>query len=68
MIIIGIQLGDCKLMGLITDKELIISSLVCLVLEPALAIVTIWFLPLASVLKLTIALSFTYPSAGLSVA
>ena len=68
MIIIGIQLGDCKLRGLITEKELIISSLVCLALEPALAIMAIWFLPLASVLKLTIALSFTYPSAVLSVA
>ena len=68
MIIIGIQLGDCKLRGLITVKELIISSLVCLALEPALAIMAIWFLPLASVLKLTIALSFTYPSAVLSVA
>lgn len=68
MIIIGIQLGDCNLRMLITDKDLILSSLVCLVLEPALAVITVWFLPLSNILKLTIALSFTYPSSVLSVA
>lgn len=68
MIIIGIQLGDCNLRALITDKDLILSSLVCLVLEPTLAVITVWFLPLNNILKLTIALSFTYPSSVLSVA
>ena len=68
MIIIGIQLGDCKFRELITDKELIISSLVCLILEPALSILIVYFMPLSKIIKLTIALSFTYPSAVLSVA
>lgn len=68
MIIIGIQLGDCKFRELITDKELIISSLVCLILEPALSILIVYFMPLSKLIKLTIALSFTYPSAVLSVA
>ncbi|ASS37791.1 AEC family transporter [Mogibacterium pumilum] len=68
MIIIGIQLGDCNFRALITDKDLILSSLVCLVLEPTLAVITVWFLPLNNILKLTIALSFTYPSAVLGVA
>lgn len=68
MIIIGIQLGECKFKELITDKELIISSLVCLILEPALSILIVYFMPLSDIIKLTIALSFTYPSAVLSVA
>lgn len=68
MIIIGIQLGDCKLRELFSNAKLIISSVVCLVLIPAIALGLLWFVHINSAIKLTIVLSFTYPSAVLGVA
>lgn len=68
MIIVGIQLGDCKIKELFSNINLIISSFVCLILIPALSLVLLSFVPISSTVKLTIVLSFTYPSAVLGVA
>lgn len=68
MIIVGIQLGDCRFKELFANKELIKTSFVSLILIPAISLAVLWFIPIANIIKMTITLTFIYPTAILPVA
>lgn len=68
MMIVGIQLGECRLREVVADARLLAVSAVKLLLFPALVLLGVFFTPADHVVKLTLVLAAAFPSAVLGVA
>lgn len=68
MILVGVQLGGTDFRGLLSDKDLLITSAVKLILMPAIALLIFTPFPVDPVVKLTSLLAVCFPSAVIGVA
>ncbi|MBQ6457149.1 MAG: AEC family transporter [Mogibacterium sp.] len=68
MILVGIQLGGSDFGSLIRNRDLMITALAKLTLAPALAVLLLMPVPVDPIVKLTIVLSTSFPSAVIGVA
>lgn len=68
MILVGVQLGGTDFRGLLSDKDLLITSAVKLILMPAIALLILTPFPVDPVVKLTSLLAVCFPSAVIGVA
>ena len=68
MILVGVQLGGTDFRRLLSDKALLITSAIKLILAPALALLILTLLPVDPVVKLTSLLAVCFPSAVIGVA
>lgn len=67
MIIVGVQLGESKLGGLILRKDLWVVTIVKLIVYPALIFLVVSLLPISSIAKITLTLSAAFPTAVVTV-
>lgn len=68
MMIVGAQLGTCSVVNVISDRRLLYVSFCKLIIQPGLALLILYFLPIDDSVKLTIVLSFAFPAAVLGAA
>ena len=68
MILVGVQLGGTDFGSLLSDKDLLITSAVKLILMPAIALLILTPFPVDPVVKLTSLLAVCFPSAVIGVA
>ena len=68
MILVGVQLGGTDFKRLLSDKALLITSAIKLVLVPAMALLILTPFPVDPVVKLTALLAVCFPSAVIGVA
>lgn len=68
MILVGVQLGGTDFRRLLSDKDLLITSAVKLILMPAIALLILTPFPVDPVVKLTSLLAVCFPSAVIGVA
>ena len=68
MILVGVQLGGTDFGRLLSDKDLLITSAVKLILMPAIALLILTPFPVDPVVKLTSLLAVCFPSAVIGVA
>ena len=68
MILVGVQLGGTDFGRLLSDKDLLITSAVKLILMPAIALLILIPFPVDPVVKLTSLLAVCFPSAVIGVA
>ena len=68
MILVGVQLGGTVFKRLLSDKDLLITSAVKLVVMPAIALLILTPFPVDPVVKLTSVLAVCFPSAVIGVA
>lgn len=68
MILVGVQLGGTDFKRLLTDKDLLITAAIKLVMMPAIALLVLTPFPVDPVIKLTSLLAVCFPSAVIGVA
>ena len=68
MILVGVQLGGTDFKNLLSDKDLLITSAVKLVVMPAIALLILTPFPVDPVVKLTALFAVCFPSAVIGVA
>jgi predicted permease len=68
MILVGIQLGGSDFKRLLSDKDLLITAAVKLILMPVIALLILTPFPVDPVVKLTSLLAVCFPSAVIGVA
>ncbi|MBQ9075585.1 MAG: AEC family transporter [Mogibacterium sp.] len=68
MILVGVQLGTSKFSRIFSDRDLIITAFIKLVVAPLLVVVLMLPLPVDPVIKLTSVLCTCFPSAAMGVA
>lgn len=68
MILVGVQLGGTDFKRLLSDKDLLITSAVKLIVMPAIALLILTPFPVDPVIKLTSLLAVCFPSAVIGVA
>lgn len=68
MILVGVQLGGTDFGRLLSDRDLLITSAVKLILMPAIALLILTPFPVDPVVKLTSLLAVCFPSAVIGVA
>ena len=68
MILVGVQLGGTDFGRLLSDKDLLITAAVKLILMPAIALLILTPFPVDPVVKLTSLLAVCFPSAVIGVA
>ncbi|MBR3330758.1 MAG: AEC family transporter [Mogibacterium sp.] len=68
MILVGVQLGGTDFKRLLSDKDLLITSAIKLLMVPAMALLILTPVPVDPVVKLTTLLAICFPSAVIGVA
>ena len=68
MILVGVQLGGTDFKRLLSDKDLLVTSAIKLVMVPAMALLILTPVPVDPVVKLTTLLAICFPSAVIGVA
>lgn len=68
MILVGVQLGGTDFRRLLSDKDLLITAAVKLVIMPVIALLVLTPFPVDPVVKLTALLAVCFPSAVIGVA
>ena len=68
MILVGIRLGGSDFKRLLSDKDLLITATVKLILMPVMALLILTPFPVDPVVKLTSLLAVCFPSAVIGVA
>ena len=63
LLIVGMQLGESDLKGILKNKSLVISSLLKVCLLPAVVFLLVNWLPIADSIKLTVVFSAAFPAA-----
>ncbi len=68
MILVGVQLGGTDFKRLLTDKDLLVTAAIKLVMMPVIALLVLTPFPVDPVVKLTSLLAVCFPSAVIGVA
>ena len=68
MILVGVQLGGTDFRRLLSDKDLLITAAIKLIMMPAIALLVLTPFPVDPVVKLTSLLAVCFPSAVIGVA
>ena len=68
MILVGVQLGGTNIIRLLSDKDLLITSVIKLIAMPVLALMILTPLPIDPIVKLTALLGTCFPAAVIGVA
>jgi len=68
MIMVGVQLAECDLKKILSNRRLYFVSFAKLIMIPALVLLVVWFLPIDRTIKLSTILIVAFPTAVISAA
>ena len=63
MIVVGIQLGESRFRQIASNSKLVETTIIKLVLVPALTLLAVYWLPIPQIAKAVLVLSASFPSA-----